>query len=314
MQSSLRVAAMALATWAGLGAPALACLSCGCGGSGVSADLGGGGGTAGLFSMGNHWLLQTGTNVRAVTGSFNERGDWNPAPVGGSITTVQSALGLNYFPDLDTSFTLQVPVVANRLAGATWGPLGSINPTDTAPSTGGALGDLALQGTRKVFELGDFAVSAWGGLTMPTGNVNGDPAGFSGGGVWAGQAGLVALAQLGPFELMGNLGYEQPFGIPPISTTSFYIGQALLYQVAANYSVTSALRAGIGIDGYNGLGRFGNNALPVPMAKLSVMPSLQYAWNQAQGARVAVAADPTTFGTNALTGLTGTVVFYQYFQ
>lgn len=314
MTSSFRVAGLALATWLGFSAPAFACLSCGCGGSGVSADLGGGGGTASLFSMGNHWLMQEGTNVRSITGSFNERGGWNPAPAGGSITSVSTSLGLNYFPSMDTSLTLQVPMVANRLSNATWGPLGSINPTDTGTTSGGALGDVAVQGTHKLYEAGNFALSGWGGLTAPTGNVDGDPSGFTGGGVWSGEAGIVGLVQLGAVELTANLGYEQPFGVPPVTATSFYIGQALLYQAAANYSFNQSLRAGIGLSGYAGMGRFGTGDLAEPLAKLEIMPNVQYAWSRDQGARVAVGLDPTVLGVDALTGVTATVVFYQYMQ
>jgi hypothetical protein len=305
---------LSVVLWATLGNQAQACLSCGCGGSGVSSDLGGGGGTASMFSMGHHWLVQAGTDVRAITGSFNERGNWNPAPVGGSLTAVQSSLGFNYFPDLDSSVTLQVPVVANRLAGATWGPLGSISPTDTAASSGLNVGDLALQGTRKLYEAGNFALSAWGGLTLPTGNVTGAPAGFSGSGIWSGQAGVVGLTQLGDWEFVGNLGYEQPFGTPALTTTDFYVGQAVLYQVAVNYSINPSLRAGLGFNGYNGLGRFGANSVPIPMAKFALVPSVQYAWSQDQGTRIAVGVDPSVGGSNALTGLSATVVFYQYLR
>ena len=105
--------ALALAAVLTAATPALACLSCGCGGSGSSADLGAVGGAASIFSMGHRWLVQEGVGLRSITGTFNERGDWNPAPVGGSLNTVQSTLGVSYFPTLGTSVGLQVPVLAN---------------------------------------------------------------------------------------------------------------------------------------------------------------------------------------------------------
>jgi hypothetical protein len=179
---------------------------------------------------------------------------------------------------------------------------------------GAAFGDLALQATHKFYEGDNWALAGWGGASLPTGNVTGDPASYSGAGVWSGEAGLVGIWQQDDWEASANLGYEQPFGTPPLSTASFYVGQALLYQLQANYSLSYGWRVGVGVGGYRGIGRFGTDQLNVPMGKFAVMPSVQYAWNTSQGMRVSAGVDPTTLGTDALTGMSASVVFYQYLR
>lgn len=297
---------MAIAT------PASACLSCGCGGSGASADLGAVGGAAGLFSMGHHWLLQEGVGLRSITGSFNERGDWSPAPLGGSLYTVQSTLGVSYFPTPATSFGIQLPVVANALDKASWGPLGSINPTDLSRATGAAVGDVGLQATAKIYEAPWWAIAGWTGATLPSGQAVGDPASLSGGGVFSGQGGLLALAQPGNWEVSANLGYQRPFGRPPLTGSTFYVGEAWLYQLQTNYRLDDAWRVGLGLNGFQGVGRFGPDDLAVPLGKIKLMPSLQYAWAANEGVRVALGADPTRLGTNSMTDLSLYAIFYQF--
>ncbi|MNS06234.1 hypothetical protein D3C72_376550 [compost metagenome] len=312
--TSLAMAA-GLMAWAHLAcAPALACLSCGCGGSGTSSDLGAVGGAASIFSMGSRWLIQEGVSTRSITGAFNELGTWNPTPVGGSLTSVQSTLGLTYFPMMGASIGLQVPLVANALDGATWGPMGSINPTDTPRAVGAAIGDLAFQASYKVAEGPSWALAAWGGASAPTGQATGDPALLSGAGVWSGMAGMIGVTQLNGWEFSGNLGYQRPFGQPPLTASTFYVGEAWLYQLQSNVAVTDAVRVGLGLNGFLGQGRFGPTDLAVPMSKIKVVPSVQYQFGAAEGVRLALGYDPASLGKNSMTDLTLYAIFYQFMQ
>lgn len=294
------------------GQPAEACLSCGCGGSGASADLGAVGGAASIFSMGHHWLVQEGASMRNISGSFNELGTWNPVPVGGSMVSLQNTLGVTYFPTMGASLGIQLPLVANALDGASWGPLGSINPTDTGRSVGAAMGDVSFQGSYKVLEGEQWALAAWGGGSLPTGNATGDPQSLSGAGVVNGQAGLIGLTQLGNWELSANVGYQRPFGRPPLSSSSFYVGEAWLYQLQGNYRVNDTWRLGMGLNGYTGSGRFGTSEQAVSMAKLKLVPSVQMALNTTQGVRVALGYDPASLGRNSMTDMTVYAIFYQF--
>lgn len=308
----LTAAALALAAVAGPAPPAWACLSCGCGGSGTSSDLGAVGGAAAIFSMGHRWLVQEGVSFRSISGSFNERGTWNPVPVDGSLSSFQSTLGLSYFPTLNTSFGIQLPVVANALDKATWGPLGSINPTDLQRATGATVGDVAIQGTAKLYEAPWWAVAGWLGGSAPTGTSTGDPQTLSGAGVYNASGGLVLLAQPGDWELSANLGYQRPLTQPTFTASTFYIGEAFMYQAQVNRRLNDTFRAGLGLNGYTGQGRFGATDLPFNMAKIKVVPSLQVALTQTEGVRLAAGLDPTVAGANAMTDMTVYAVFYQY--
>lgn len=317
----------ALALLLGWSAPARACLSCGCGGSGASADLGALSGASTLFSMGGHWLIQQGVALRGVTGSLNELGGWSPVPTGGALGSLTGTLGVTYFPTMGTSLGLQVPMVGNMLDQASWGPFGSIAATDIGRQTGLALGDLSLQGSWTVYQADTWALAAWGNASLPTGNagnatgalpppgtVDTTAVGLSGAGVFSLQGGAMAIAQTGPFELVGNLGFQHPLSAPPASASSLYVGQALLAQAQANWNLSDALRAGLGLNGFLGQGVFGASAVPVPMSKLKVIPSLQWAYAPRQGIRFALGADVPTFGASALTDVTGYVVCYQFFR
>ena len=292
--------------------PAAACLSCSCGGSGTSADLGALGAAAALFSMGSHWLVQESVSFRSITGSFNERGDWSQMPLGGSLHTLQTNLGVSYIPAPGMSIGFQLPLVANALEKAAWGPIGSVSPTDLARTTGAALGDVAVQGSLRLYERDQWAVAGWSSATAPSGSVTGDPAALSGGGVWSGAGGLLAIAQPGDWELVANVGYQRPFGRPPLTTATYYLGEAWLCQASASYKLADAWRAGFGLSGYSGVGRFGTSDLPVPLAKLKVMPTLQYEWSAMQGVRLALGVDPSGTGTNSMTDVTAFAVFYQF--
>ena len=311
MTMRLPALALAMAVHLASAQPADACLSCGCGGSGTSADLGALGAAAALFSMGAPWLVQQSVSFRSITGSFNERGQWSPMPVDGALHTVQSTLGVSYIPAPGFSVGLQLPLVANALDKAAWGPLGSINPTDLPRAMGASLGDVAIQGSAKLYEQGFWALAGWAGATAPTGNVV-DPAMLSGGGVWAGSGGLLAIAQPGDWELVANLGYQRPFGRPPLTTATYYLGEAWLYQATASYRVAPAWRVGAGLSGFRGEGRFGTSDLPVPLAKLKVMPTLQYEWSAAGGVRLALGLDPAGTGTNNMSDVTAYAVVYSF--
>lgn len=311
MTKTLATAALAAAVLAMGARPAEACLSCGCGGSGTSADLGALGAAAALFSMGSHWLVQESLSFRSITGSFNERGDWSPMPLDGALHTAQATVGVSYIPRPGLSLGLQLPLVANSLDKATWGPLGSINPTDLPRQAGAALGDVAVQGSARLWEQGQVAVAGWAGATAPSGNVL-DPVQLSGGGVWAGSGGLLAIAQPGDWELVANLGYQRPFGRPPLTTATYYLGEAWLYQASVSYKVAANWRLGAGASGFRGEGRFGTSDLPVPLAKLKVMPTLQYEWSATDGVRLALGVDPAGTGTNNMTDLTAYAVFYRF--
>lgn len=311
MIKTLATAALAAALLAMGARPADACLSCGCGGSGTSADLGALGAAAAIFSLGSHWLVQESLSFRSITGSFNETGRWSPMPVDGTLHTAQATVGVSYIPMPGLSIGLQLPLVANGLDKATWGPLGSVNPTDLPRDTGAALGDVAVQGSVRLWEHDQLAVAGWAGATAPSGVVL-VPAQLSGGGVWAGSGGLLAIAQPGDWELVANLGYQRPFGRPPLTTATYYLGEAWLYQASASYKVAANWRLGAAASGFRGQGRFGTSDLPVPLAKLKVMPTLQYEWSPTQGVRLALGVDPAGTGTNNMSDLTAYAVFYRF--
>ena len=306
------ILAGAIALLAAFATPAEACLSCSCGGSGVSGDMGAVGGAASFFSMGSRWLIQEGVSFRSITGSFNERGDWNPAPTGGSLLTLQGSLGVTYFPTIGSSVSVQLPAAANSLDKASWGPLGSINPTDLPRATGYAFGDVLLQGSYKFYEAPSWAVAGFLGGSLPTGQAAGSPESLAGAGVANGLGGLLAIGQFGDLELLASVGMQRPFGRPPLAAGTFYIGDAWLYQAQGNYRLDDRFRVGLGLSGTSGEGRFGTNELAFSMAKLKLIPSLQYAWAPDRGVRLALGYDPARFGANSMTDVTAYAIFYQY--
>jgi hypothetical protein len=174
------------------------------------------------------------------------------------------------------------------------------------------MGDVSVQGSYKFLEGAEWALAAWAGGSLPTGNATGDPQSLSGAGVVNGQAGMIALTQLGDWEFSANLGYQRPFGRPPLSSSSFYIGEAWLGQVQGNYRLNDTWRLGLGANGYVGQGRFGSSDLPVSMAKLKLVPSVQYALNPTEGVRVALGYDPAALGRNSMTDMTLYAIFYQF--
>lgn len=307
-----RVIAGALAaTWLAAAPPAWACLSCGCGGSSASTDLGAVGGAASIFSLGHRFLLQQGVSFRAITGSFNELGAWSPVPLGGTMTTLQGTFGLRFFPSPDSSIGLTLPVVGNALDKAAWGPFGSVTPTDLPLTMGGALGDVALQGSYKVWESGPFAVGAWGGMVMPTGQATGDPAGLTGAGLWNAQTGLSGIVQLADWELIANLGAQIPLGGGGDQTV-FALGPAALYQLQVDYLPFDGWRFGLGLNGYLGQASTGAGETQQWSAKTKVLPSVAYQWSFTQGLRLAAGLDPTALGANSMTDATFYLVLFQF--
>lgn len=301
------------AFWSLAAGPALACLSCSCGGTSASADVGMASGAGSMFAMGNKWLVQTAGAARTITGSFNDRGSWFGVPTDGSLYSVQTTVGLSYFPNPDSSIGIQLPLVVNSLDKATWGPFGSVMPTDLERSTRGAFGDVVLQGSYKVLEWQNTALLGWGGLIVPTGNAAGDPAALSGGGTFSGVAGLNGMAVFDEWEVMAAMGYQRPLGAPAAGAV-FNMGDTWMYRVSGSYAVGNKWRLGLGLGGFLGNGRFGTEGAPVPTSKLSVLPSVQYSLNFTSGVRLGMSIDPNLMGSNAMTDAGIQLVYFRYLK
>lgn len=321
MQAFTRMARWAMAALCGWAVtlpaamPATACMSCGCGGSGASAEMGAITGTAGLFAQGRKLLLQQGVSFRQVTGSFNELGTWSAMPIDGSLQTLSGTLGVHWFPTSELGLGVQLPLAANALNKATWGPYGSILPTDQGQALGGFLGDVSLQASYKLLELepaenASLAFATWGGLTMPTGLASGDPAALTGNGLWAGQLGLTALGQWNGWESIVNVGGQLPFGISG-QAAPFAVGPGLVYQLQGNYALADDWRVGVAVNGF--LGQAAANGGPPPwVAKVKIIPSVTWQFWRNQGVRAALGIDPLVAGRNSMTDATLFLVFFQY--
>ncbi len=320
---------------------AQACLSCGCGSSGSSADLGAIGGASSLFSQGQHWLIQTGATYRQVTGSFNDTGRFNPPPVDSYLGSLQSVLGVNYFQDSWT-LGLQLPFQLNALDGAAWGAFGSIAPTDENLRYGGGVGDIQIQGAYKFLETPTLGLAGWGSLGLPTGAIDlENPANTTGSGVSILSGGLLTvykpparLQMARPRsmwdwwtsrqqEYIFNIGYGQALNAPPSNINPFFQGQSLMAQLQANVSLVPRWTIGLGLNGQLGLwANAGANNLPTSesgasaqlAARWRVVPSVQYEMSMTQGVRLAMGADVPVLGSNSLTDATAHLVYYQFFE
>jgi hypothetical protein len=287
--------------------PALACLSCGCGTSGASTDLGALGGASAIFAKDKKFLFQFGNSVRNINGSFNETGVWNTRPVDSQLLTFQNAIGLMYFPTQEISFGVTVPVVSNYLNRATWGSFGSIAPTDsTKASFGLALGDIGAQVTYKFLEIDDLAFAGWLQSEFPTGQINGNPENVSGSGLFKLMGGVFGIKKIGNFEILGNLGYQQPLSKVESNT----IGSALLYQLQSNYQLTNDLKMGLGVNGFWGSWSMVGHTMP--STKVKFMVTGQYDLSIYNGIGVGLGYDPHFFGQNSTTDLSFNLVFYQF--
>lgn len=279
-------------------------------------------GTALQFDTPGKFLVQTGLNLRDVTGSFNERSAWTPKPTGSSLTSLQGSLGLTYFPTDGWSLGLHVPMAANRLNHAQWGALGSVIPLDPANGSsslsGGGIGDMLLQASSVAYWGDEFwpSVALWGGVIMPSGNAAGSPENFTGSGVWSGQVGLSLLKAIGPWEVTGSLGYQRPLSRPAEgSSTAFTIGQVATGQVQAAVEVLPGWRLGLGASGYYGAIASSDPATADSLlGKVKLMPSVEWRFVPAQGIRLAYGSDPAIGPQlNAMTDQTLFLVYYRYF-
>jgi hypothetical protein len=294
------------------GQPAMACLSCGCESSGSSADLGAIGAASGIFSKGKKFILQVGSGLRIVNGSFNEQGHWFPTPVNSSLLSMQNTLGLMYFPLPEISLGLQFPLVSNFLSGAAWGAFGSIAPTELGgTSSGTAVGDLSFQGTYKFYENNEFnfASAVWARASLPTGQMNGKPEFLTGSGITSLTGGIFALKKYGSLELLVNAGYQQPLSRP--AESSFSVGNAFLYQLQANYQFTPEFKGGLGINGLLGNWLLAVNNKSMSTSKLKLTANAQYDLTLFNGLGLSIGYDLS--GANAITDTTLNLVFYQYF-
>lgn len=311
---------------------AQACLSCGCGGSGASADLGAIGGASSLFSGGNRWLIQSGGAFRQTTGAFNERGTWNPTPVDSLLQSYQAVLGVNYFFSPAWTLGLQLPLQLNQLTGASWGSFGSLNATDAPLQTGGGLSDIQLQAAYKFWEADRFGLAAWSSLALPTGRIDPAlPAETTGSGVAALSGGILALYKPpAHFQLEAppsfwdwltsrngeafvNLGYSHALNSPPSQASPFFQGQSLMLQVQGNLALFPQWVAGLGLNGQLGLWSGGSGASQLA-SRWRLVPSLQYEINPGQGLRAAMGADLPVLGSNSLTDVSAHLVYYQFFE
>ncbi len=316
---------------------AQACLSCGCGGSGASADLGAIGGASSLFSSGQRWLIQSGVAYRQVTGSFNEMGTWNPTPEDSLMQSYQGVLGVNYFLDQQWTLGLQLPFQLNGLQGASWGSFGSIAPNDLPLQYGGGLGDMQLQGAYKFFESMETGWAAWSSLSLPTGRIEPENAAqTTGSGVAALAGGLLGVYKPAPrfqsaaprdfwdwwtsrnTEYLLNLGYSHALNTPPSQASPFFQGQSLMAQLQANVSLVPQWTVGLGLNGQLGLWSAGSSANTGDRLQLSsrwrVVPSVQYELSMTQGIRLATGIDLPTLGSNSLTDVSAHLVYYQFFE
>jgi hypothetical protein len=295
--------------------PALACLSCGCGGTGSSADLGAIGGAASLFSGSSKWLIQSGVSFRQYTGSFNERGQWSPMPEESLMQGYQALLGVLYFPTPESSIGLQLPLQGNFLSGAAWGAFGSVAPTDRSGVFGAGLSDLQFQGSYKFLEYENAALAAWGNLSLPTGQVNPSlPEWTTGAGLATASAGLLGLYKPNfDWEFFLNLGYSRALGEPATTLSPFFVGQSLLYQLQANFQFLPRWHLGLGLNGQWGAWSAGSSGFQ-PAAKLKLVPSLQYEFDRYQGVRMAVGVDLPLAGYNAQTDYALYLIYYQFIE
>lgn len=291
---------------------AQACLSCGCGTSGALSDMGAMGGLSGIFSKNKSFLFQLGSSFRNINGSFNELGDWNSVPLDSHIFSLQHTASLMYFPDKNLSLGAQLPIVTNVLNQASWGNFGSISPTDIGSRAATSLGDISLQATYKAWEINDLALGAWLRTDFPTGRISGPSESLSGSGVLKASGGVFSIKKINKFEILANIGYQQPLALSENYISPFYAGNALLYQVQANYPLNMNLRLGGGVSGYIGNWASQNNKSSGISTKFKLLLSAQYDVTMYDGIGLGIAYDPRFGGLNSSTDTSLNLVFYHY--
>lgn len=302
--------------------PAAACTTCSCGLPGSGTEVSSISGSATLFATGGRFLVQSGVSLRDVTGSFNERGAWTEKPQGSSLLTLQGNMGLTWYPTDGWTLGLQLPVAFNRLNGAQWGGQGSISPVGeedglAGVQQGGGLGDVALQASAVAYPGDDLvpSLALWSGLSLPSGHASGAAAGFTGSGVASGQLGLSVFKLYETLELTASLGYQQPLTRPLQALSSaFYVGSAAIAQLQANWEVLPSLRLGLGATAFRGWVSDPEVASTASeLAKLKLIPSVEWRFLPEQGLRFAYGADPGLGPwQNAMTDQSVTLVYFQY--
>lgn len=298
-----------------LNKPVYACLSCGCESSGSSSDLGSLGAASGIFSKGKKFLVQFGTGLRHINGSFNENGIWNSKPSDSSIYSLQNTLGLMYYPTKELSVGLQMPLISNFLSGASWGTFGSISPTDLSNTlTGSAIGDMSLQGSYKFYDNNEWnlASAVWLRGGLPTGFISGGAESMTGNGIYSLSGGAFLIKKISNFEVLANIGYQVPLAKASQNTGYFSIGNAFLYQFQSNYQVTPEFKTGLGISGIIGNWLLNNNNQTMGTSKIRLNASGQYDLSMFNGIGINIGYDPQILGSNSMTDTSVNLVFYQY--
>lgn len=325
MLTRLPLAPAAWAAWAGwalLSSSAGACTTCACGLPGNSSEVSTVAGSATLFNSQGKFLIQTGLNVRDITGSFNDRSGWTAKPQNSSILTVQGNLGITYYPSEGWTMGLQVPMALNRLDGAQWGGQGSVVPVNAddgiiGPQTGGGVGDITLQGSYVCFTDEVLpSVALWAGAILPTGSTAGNAAAYTGSGIFSGQGGLSLLKTFGSLELSANLGYQHPLSQPMQAVSSaFFVGDALVGHLQTNWEVIPSVRLGLGATTFRGWISSPNVApSAASMSKLKLIPSLEWQFLPEHGLRLAYGGDPGIGPwSNSMTDNTVYAVYYRFF-
>lgn len=293
-----------------------ACLSCGCESSGSSSDLGSLGAASGIFSKGKKFLVQFGSGLRSINGTFNEYGIWNPKPVDSNIYSMQNTLGLMYYPTNELSLGIQLPFISNFLTGASWGSFGSISPTDTTNTlSGSSIGDINLQASYKFYDNNklDLASALWIRSGLPTGIVNSVPESMTGNGIYSISSGAFLIKKLNSFEFLANIGYQLPIAKASQNTGYFSVDNAFLYQLQTNYQITPEFKTGIGINGIIAnwlLNKTGNEKINTSKIRLNI--SGQYDLSFFNGIGLNIGYDPHILGANSMTDTSINIVFYQY--
>lgn len=325
MSIRLPLGPAALAAWTSwmlLALPAEACTTCSLDQVGNSTEVSTVAGSATLFNSQGKFLIQTGINLRDITGSFNDRSGWTAKPQNSSLLTLQGNLGVTYYPSEGWTMGIQVPMALNRLDGAQWGGQGAVVPVNAddgiiGPQTGGGVGDINLQGSYVCFKDEVLpSVALWAGAILPSGSTAGGAAAFTGSGIFSGQAGLSLFKRFGPLELSMNLGYQHPLSQPQQAISSaFFVGDALVGHLQTNMELVPTLRLGLGATTFRGWITSANVAPSAAnMSKLKLIPSVEWQFLPDHGVRLAYGGDPGIGPwLNSMTDNTVYAIYYRFF-
>lgn len=185
------------------------------------------------------------------------------------------------------------------------------------PQTGGGLGDIALQGSCLLYKDDVIpSLAVWAGAILPTGSTAGNASAYTGSGIFTGQAGFTALKAFGPLELSANLGYQHPLSQPVHAVSSaFFVGDALMGNLQANWEIFPSLRLGLGATTFRGWITSSSVAPTASsMSKLKLIPSVEWQFLPEQGLRLAYGGDPGLGPwSNSMTDNTAYAVYYRFF-